>query len=114
MAVSTRGLWTGILIGPLAAMFNLGLNYVIADTTCTPGARALMHVVALGCLALTGGGFVLSWELWRSTGGGWPSDGPEPERSRFMGLWGTLANLLFLFVVIAQWIPVLLLQPCQK
>jgi hypothetical protein len=114
MVVTIRGLWTGILAGPLAAMFNLALNYAVADTTCTAGVRTVLNVVALGCLALTCGGFVLSWELWRSTGGGWPSDGSEPDRSRFMGLWGTLANLFFFVVVIAEWIPVFVLQPCQK
>jgi hypothetical protein len=118
MAVTSgaaRGHWAGILAGPFAFLLNLQINYMLVDLVCQEGYRFVLHAVALACLLLTVGGAFLSWRLWHETGAEWPGDLAGPvARGRFMAFWGLLSNSLFFFVVLGQWIPIFVLNPCLR
>ncbi len=112
---STRGHWAGILAGPFAFLFNLQINYMLVDRICQEGSRIALHAVAFTCLMMTLIGALLSWRLWHTTGPELPTElSTSISRSRFMAFWGVLSNSFFFFVVLAQWIPIFVLSPCQR
>jgi hypothetical protein len=113
-AAELRALWAGFLLAPTAFLLNLELAYALVPTACSSQNRLLVHMVHLGCLliALTGGFFAR--RLWRSCGETWPGEeGGRVSRSRFMAGIGLLLSALFVLVIVAQWIPSLVLNPCQ-
>lgn len=109
-----RALWTGVLVPPVAFLLNLEVAYALVPTAC--GARSvvlvhLVHLVSLG-LAILGG--VVAWRTWQRSGATWPGgEGGRISRTRFMAGLGALMGLLFTLVILAQWIPSFILDPCQ-
>lgn len=106
-------LWTGWAIGPLVWILHLSVVYLLAPWACESGSDTPLYVVTAIALALALGGILLNWTLWARAGRQWADDaaGPTP-RSRFMSLVGLLSNTLFLFVILAQGIPIVILGAC--
>jgi hypothetical protein len=115
MVVSTRrsrDLWAGILAGPFAFALNLQSNYMLVDFACETGARSILHVVPAVSLLLVAGGALLAWVSYRELTIVGPTD--AIVNGQFLALFGLLSNGLFVLLLAAQWIPTLLLHPCQR
>jgi hypothetical protein len=109
-----RALWAGLLLAPAAFLLNLEVAYALVPTACSTGTRLLVHVVHLVCLLLAAAGDLIAWRSWRSTGETWPGGaGGRLSRSRFMAGVGLLLSLFIVMVIVAQWIPSFVLNPCQ-
>jgi len=109
-----RALWAGLLLAPAAFLLNLEVAYALVSTACSTGTRLLVHVVHLVCLLLAVAGALIAWRSWRSTGETWPGGaGGKLSRSRFMAGVGLLLSLFIVMVIVAQWIPSFVLNPCQ-
>jgi hypothetical protein len=104
-------MWAVVLAGPIAWAIQLGAVYIEVAWACADGPHWLVHVTSLVCLltALTGGYF--GCVHWRRTG--WPesSDEPDPGRVRLMSAMAMLLDTFFAWVILAQWLAVILL-PC--
>lgn len=112
--VGNLALWTGVLTGPVVFLILLETNYVLNDWACDVGHWWPMHVAAAVATAITAAALLLAWRNWVASGRGWPEDDAGSiARSRFLGALGVLASGGFVLVMIAQWIPVMLLGPCQ-
>jgi hypothetical protein len=114
----TRGilaLGSGFFVGPFSFLLHLQLNYMLVSWACVTGRSFVLHLVTLGTVLLIAGGGLLAWRSWQETGREWPndSDGVVP-RSRFLAVLGLLLSMLFLFIIIAQWMATLVLSPCQR
>ena len=107
-------LWIGMLAPPLAFLLNLQLSYVLVPQACITGQHLLLHLVPVGALLLAVGGGLSAWYNWRRMGytGSTEAAGVLP-RSRFMAATGLLTSGLFILVIVAQWLPNFLLNPCQ-
>jgi hypothetical protein len=109
-----RALWTGVLLPPVAFLVNLEVAYALVPAAC--GARTtiavhLVHAVSL-TLAILGG--VVAWRTWQRSGAIWPGgEGGRISRTQFTAGLGALMALLFTIVIVAQWIPSFILDPCQ-
>jgi hypothetical protein len=115
--VSEGALWAGALAGPLAFFLHLQLDYVYVPWTCEQGGRWLLHLVALLAVALTAAGTWLSWRTLDRAGREWPEHqyaGGSVARSRFVAGLGVAMGALFLLVMLAQWIPIWILDPCHR
>ena len=112
---NTWWLWFGLLAPPLAFLLNLQLSYVLVWQACLTGHHGVLHLVPLGALLLALGGGVSAWYNWRRTREAQSNTtaGMLP-RSRFMAETGLLSSGLFILVIVAQWLPNLLLSPCQR
>jgi len=109
-----RALWTGLLLAPAAFLLNLEVAYALVPTACSAGSRVLVHLVHLLCLLLAAAGGLTALHSWRSSGEIWPGEeGGRLGRSRFMAGLGLLLRTLFVLVILAQWIPSWVLNPCQ-
>jgi hypothetical protein len=114
-APEIRALWAGLLLAPTAFLLNLEVAYAMVPTACASQNRLLVHLVHAVCLiiAATGGFFAL--RSWRAYGETWPGgeEGGPIARSRFMAGLGLLLSTFIVLVILAQWIPSFVLDPCQ-
>jgi hypothetical protein len=109
-----RALWVGLLLAPVAFLINLEVAYALVPTACASRNGLPVHLVHLACLLLTLYGLLTAWRSWQAVGGTWPGEEGDPvARSRFMAGSGLLVSGMFVLVIVAQWIPSLVLDPCQ-
>lgn len=108
-------LWAGVLAGPLATLTQLQVNYALVLWACGAGRVWALHLVALLALVVSVAAGLLSWRNRRRAGGGWESEGAGVvPRSRFMAVVGILISALAALVVVAQWLPIFIHEPCQR
>jgi hypothetical protein len=98
-------LWAGILVPAIAFLLNLQINYSLVPWVCVTGKAFALHAATAGTIALAGSGGLASWTAWRRETEG---------RSRFMAIWGLMMSALFFVVIVAQAIPIFMLDPCHK
>ena len=108
-------LWFGILAGPLAFLLNLQLSYMLVQPACVTAHHLILHLVPVGALLLTASGGVSAWWNWQRAGHAASSKarGGLPY-SHFMAGVGLLISVLFLVVIVAQWLPNFILTTCQR
>jgi hypothetical protein len=113
-AGTLRALWIGVLLPPTAFLFNLEAAYALVPAACSSQSLLLVHVVHLVCLALAVFGGLTALRSWRRSGSTWPGgEGGPVSRTRFMAGLGMFLSLQFALVIVAQWIPSFILDPCQ-
>jgi hypothetical protein len=109
-----RDLWTGFLLAPAAFLLNLEVAYALVPVACSGRTRLLIHVVHAVFVVLAAVGAMTALRQWRLTGETWPGgEGGRLSRSRFMAGVGLLLSLFIVMVIVAQWIPSFVLNPCQ-
>lgn len=109
-----RALWVGLLLAPIAFLVNLEAAYALVPTACSSHQEIPVHLVHLACLLLALYGLVTAWRGWKVLGATWPSEeGDSLARSRFLAGTGLLVSAMFVLVILAQWIPSFMLDPCQ-
>jgi hypothetical protein len=109
-----RALWVGLLLAPVAFLINLEAAYAVVPTACSARNELPVHLIHLACLLLTLYGLLTAWRSWKATGATWPGEAGDPlARSRFMAGTGLLVSAMFVLVIVAQWIPSFVLDPCQ-
>lgn len=110
--VSERGLWLGLLAGPLAWLAQLALSYPLVPLSCRVEWGAIFHLVTLVTALATVAAGTAAWQSWQQLHTEPGADRARHERRRFMALGGAISSALFLATIIAQWLPVLFLSPC--
>ena len=107
--------WFG-LIGPaMAWLLNLGFGYSLAHAACHGSGMIPMHLASLAAavLAVLGGAAALL--TWKRSGSEWPRDTTGVvERSRMLAALGLGGAVLFLLMILTQWIPAFVLNPCWR
>jgi hypothetical protein len=107
-------LWFGVLAGPAAWKLQLVLNYTLVPYACWQDMAFLNHVASLVTFLLSLLGGWVSWRSWEATGRGFDLElGGPVGRSRFMAISGLIFSVYFAIVILGQWIPNLLLSPCD-
>ena len=88
--------------------------YALVPTACSSRNELPIHLVHLACLLLTLYGLLTAWRCWKAAGATWSGEAGDPlARSRFMAGVGLLVSGMFVLVIVAQWIPSFVLDPCQ-
>ncbi len=112
--VSTWKLWYAVLIGAAAWKLQLVVFYVLVPYACWHGLPILIHISSLTALLLALSGGWTGLESWRSAGRTMETEIEGVHaRSRFMGLSGMIMGPFFGLLIIGQWIPILVLSPCD-
>jgi hypothetical protein len=109
-----RGLWIGLLLAPVVSLINLEVAYALVPPACSSHNTLPVHLVHLVCLLLTLYGLLTAWRGLKAAGSSWSGEEGDPlARTRFMAGVGVLMSTLFVLVILAQWIPSFVLDPCQ-
>jgi hypothetical protein len=109
-----RALWIGLLVPPAAFLLNLEAAYALVPAACKAGSVVVVHLVHLIFMGLAIFGSVVAWRTWRRSGAAWPGgSGGRIGRTQFMAGLGVLMGIMFVGVILAQWIPSFILDPCQ-
>jgi hypothetical protein len=99
--------------GPAAVLASMQAKYALVPWACSHGTTVLLHVITFGGLAIAAASVAAAHREWRRAGGGWPDDeGGARGRTRFLGVLALLLGAASLIVILAQWVPELLLSPC--
>lgn len=112
----TRGklaLWAGLLVPPAAWMLDLLVMYSLQRYVCRGGAVWLFHLTTVGTLLPVVIVGAVAWRAWRDAGEPHETTGGGVAgRSRFMALWGLVFSISFALLIVVQWIPTYLFDPC--
>jgi hypothetical protein len=106
-------LWAGILTGPLVALLEQGVQYLLVPGACAGGRELPLHLAALVALLLIAGAGMVALREWRRAGTVADDAAGARARSRFMAIVGVLTTGIFGLVVAAHWLAVLVLGACQ-
>jgi hypothetical protein len=108
-------LWAGLLVAPVAFLFNLQANYTLTQKLCPGGRTVLLHAVSIFFLLVAAGGGLIAWRNWERAGRTWPDEaGNRTVRNRFLSAVGLLLSVLCFLIIIAQWIPQFIFSPCLR
>ena len=116
---ATRGrelaaIWTGVLGAPMIFIVHLQVGYMLVPVDCDLGTRLLAHVASAVGILLAAGAGLLALRTWRRRGDEWPDASASlVSRDRFLGVVGCLLAVLTIATLVAQWIPVFFIGPCQ-
>jgi hypothetical protein len=100
---------------PVAWALQLMVVYALVPWACRHHRTYLLHVMTVVFLVMSLTSGVLAHRHWREVGGGWPTgtEGDPDTRTRFISVLGMLASALFTLVILAQWVPAFVFDPCQ-
>ncbi|HKQ40162.1 MAG TPA: hypothetical protein VJ063_18970 [Verrucomicrobiae bacterium] len=107
-------LWFGNLGGAVAWALHLHVLFVISPWICGLHTEWPIHVASLALLTLTAWAGIVSAVHWHKSPRVHEHLEAAPDRARFMAVIGTLINIFFFLVILAQWIPVFVVDPCLK
>ena len=114
-AVGLLWLWAGVLLAPLAFLSHLQVNYTLTQKLCPSGRTLPLHVMTLVFLLITVLGCLIAWRSWRRAGKGLPDESEgEQTPGKFLGVVGMMLGFLSFLIIVAQWIPQFIFNPCQR
>jgi hypothetical protein len=99
-------LWFGLAGGIVAWLAHVSLMAAFTPYICHSGESWWYHALSAGLLAPTTAAFVWSFRHWRANG---IHDGVG-----FLGAVGALVNVTMAVAIIAEWVPVFLLDACAR
>ncbi len=101
--------------GPAAVLVSMQAKYALVPWACAHGTTFVLHAIAAAGVAAATASILVAHHEWRRGGGGWPDDeGGVRGRTRFLGMLALLLGAASLIVILAQWVPELVLSPCQR
>lgn len=109
-------LWGGWLLAILGWVLHLGLSYGLIEWYCQRSRdlaphtlRTILHGITLVAALMAITGLVLAWRNLRTV-----RRSPDArDRSHFMAVAGVLSSTLFLGIILAQGLPIMILELCQ-
>jgi hypothetical protein len=98
----------------MAVLISMQAKSIAVPWACAHHDMLYSHAAALIGVFIAAASGALAANEWRRAGGGWPDDeGGERGRSRFVAMLALLLSGASMLIIIAQWIPDLILSPCQ-
>jgi hypothetical protein len=105
--------WFGLLLPPAAWLLNLEFGYSLGYSACHGSGMGPVHLASAAALILAALGGAAAVLAWRRSGSDWPADIPGVvHRSRMLGTLGLGSAALFLLMILTQWVPAFVLDPC--
>src|SRR4051794_20059194 len=103
-------LWLALLAGPVLWLLELQANYWLVSWACSISNRTPLFISSAIFFALVASSLVLSIRCYRRH----PAKQENFELQRFMSSLGILLNILFAFIIVAQGMPILIIDPCKS
>jgi hypothetical protein len=115
MTGATRSLvrqWTGVLLPPVAILFDVNLSYILVQYACFSGRVVVLWLVTLATLAMVALSAWYSWRVLDTDTSAPEHDAVARQRARFMGITGLSLSALALVSTIMLAIPKAMVPPC--
>lgn len=112
---SHRSWWRrldAVLGGPVWWALHLGAMYWLVPRACAWGTSLALHLVTVVVLGLLARAMLSGVQLHRAAVEAAATGDPTATRDRFLAWTGLALTALFTFVVVAEWFPAVLLDPC--
>ena len=107
--------WFGLIAPPSAWLLNLEFGYSLAHAACHGSGMLPLHAATVAALMLAALGGLVSLTMWRRSGSDWPGDAAGAvERGRLFATLGLGGAAFFLMLILAQWIPSFIFNPCMR
>jgi len=111
---SDRKLLIALATGPAVWVLTFGAEVSLSDWPCRHHDRLLLYVLSAIALALTTVALITSANQWRLLGKEGPAETGGPgARLRTVVVGGIGVNAFIILALIAQTIPIVLLQGCE-
>jgi len=111
---SDRRLLFALATGPAVWLLTFGADVSLSDWPCRQHDRFLLYVLSALALALTSVALLTSVNQWRLLGKEGPAETGGPgARLRTMVVGGIGLNAFIMITLIAQTIPIVMLQGCE-
>jgi hypothetical protein len=105
----------GVVLGPLAALANQQVIYIVNMWACGHRERVVMHVVPILFLVVVAATGVAAHRNWRALGRGFEDElGSIEARSRFIAWLGIAISAFSGIVILAQWLAIFVFDPCMR
>ena len=103
------------LAGPVLALANQQLTYMANMWACGHNMQRAVHVIPALCLIVAVFAAAVGYRAWRAKGLNDDDEGRGlTSRTRFLGIAGVGLNIFSSMVIIAQWIAILVFDPCMR
>jgi hypothetical protein len=106
-----RWLVVAMILGPLAALTNLTVSYVLMPESCMRGSKAILHATSATFFVLTLVAAAIAWRIRAAFGS--PAEDDLHERTHWMANASIVLALSSALLVIAMEIPNLILRSCD-
>jgi hypothetical protein len=105
----------GVLAPPIAWLLNLEFGYSLAHAACHGSGMWPVHLASVAALLVASLGGAAAFATWRRSGSDWPDDmAGVMQRSRMLATLGLGNAAFFILVILTQWIPAFVLNPCWR
>jgi hypothetical protein len=105
--------WFGLLGPPIAWLLNLEFGFSLVHAACHGSGMGPVHLASVAALVVAALGGAAALITWSRSGSEWPDDAPGAiQRSRMMATLGLGTAAFFLVMILTQWIPTFIFQPC--
>jgi hypothetical protein len=109
-----RAQWLGLFLAPAAFFAHLQVRYVLVPWACATNGQLWIHVVGVLSLAIAVMGALAARRTWRSAGSEDPTEaGGAMPRTRMLGVMGVGISLMFILVLLGQWLSAFFFSACQ-
>ena len=113
-ATTPRALWLLLIVGPVLTALAHEINFVLVRHACSAQRTIALYGVILLAIVLTIGSVIVGHRIWRRERVAWPSEGDDlATRITFIAVMGMLISVISLHVMIAQFIAIVVFDPCQ-
>lgn len=110
---TNRLAWGWVMLGPIGTWaLHLNLMYFLVQPVCRLGGSWTFHAVSIALLAVTLLTGALAWRM-RSSGKEQDDAKAEASLGAFIGTFGVAVAALASLAIVAQWMPVFVIGPCQ-
>jgi hypothetical protein len=104
-----------LLAGPVLALANQGLMYVVNMWACGHNQPSVMHIVPFICVCLSGAAAILSYRRWSGVGRGTEDElNTFDSTLRFLALMALAISIFSSMVILAQWASAVVFHPCAR
>ena len=104
-----------LLAGPVLALVNQGLMYIVNMWACGHNTPSVMHIAPFICVCLAIAAGALAFRRWNGVGRGTDDEANTIDANlRFLALLALAISIFSSVVILAQWASAVVLHPCAR
>jgi hypothetical protein len=104
-----------LLAGPVLALVNQGLMYIVNMWACGHNTPSVMHIAPFICICLAVAAGIIAFRRWNGVGRGTDDEANTIDANlRFIALLALVISIFSSMVILAQWASAVVFHPCAR